>query len=72
VLLGHLLRKLEVVRRGIGHLALHLEVTQLLLLRNHAHVDVLLVRRRNLLLLMLQNLNLLCDVKLFHCASDVS
>lgn len=34
---------------------------------DHAHVDVLLVRRLDLLLLLLQQLNLLLDRQLFHC-----
>lgn len=68
LLLSHLLlRKLE----GIGvrgdieilHLALQLLelIGQLLLLWNHAHVDVLLMGRGDLLLLLLEHLNLLCQ-----------
>jgi len=50
------------------HLALHLLVWggQLLLLRYHAHVDILLVRGGDLLLLRLEHLNLLCESKLLH------
>jgi hypothetical protein len=69
LLLLHLLCKLVVVylRRHIGHLSrLHLEVAKLLLWLDHAHVDILLVGRCNLLLLLLQNLDLLCDGELFH------
>lgn len=33
---------------------------------HHAHVDVLLVRRLDLLLLLLQQLDLLLDGQLFH------
>jgi len=75
MLLGHLLRKLKLVcvRRYIGHLSLHLEVAgQVLLGLNHAHIDILLVSRSNLLLLLLQNLYLLGDGKLLHCTSSVS
>jgi hypothetical protein len=71
MLLGHLLRKLEVVVvwRYVGHLSLHLEVgTRKVLLRlNHAHVNILLVSCSNLLLLLLKNFDLLGDSELFHC-----
>jgi len=52
--------------RDIGHLALHLEVAELLLRLDHAHVNILLVRCGNLLLLLLEDLDLLCDGELFH------
>jgi hypothetical protein len=66
VWLSHLLRELEVAR-CLRHLALHLEVTQMLLRLDHAHVNILLVCCSDLLLLLLQNLDLLCDGELFHC-----
>lgn len=73
MLLSHLclLWKLEAARLGdieILHLALQLLelVRQLLLLWNHAHVYILLVRCRNLLLLLLQHLNLLGKSQLLH------
>lgn len=75
MLLRHLLRELICicVRGDIGHLPLHLEVAGKVLLRlDHAHVDILLVRRSNLLLLLLQNFDLLGDGQLFHCAHSVS
>jgi hypothetical protein len=57
MLLGHLLRKLEVVRVGryIGQLSLHLKVCtrKLLLWLNHAHVNILLMSCGDLLLLLL-------------------
>ena len=63
LLLGHLLGKLVVVDLGrdVGHLALHLEVAQLLLWLNHTHVDILLVCCGDLLLLLLEDFNLLCN-----------
>lgn len=68
LLLTHLLLwELECIGvRGdleVLHLALQLLelIGQLLLLRNHAHVDVLLVGRGDLLLLLLQHLNLLSE-----------
>ena len=69
----HLL--LELILVGVGrdieilHLALQLLklVGQLLLLWNHAHVDILLVRSSDLLLLLLEHLNLLGESKLLHC-----
>lgn len=73
MVLSHLLlRELECIGvRGyveILHLTLQLLklIGQLLLLRDHAHVDVLLVRRSNLLLLLLQHLDLLGQRQLFH------
>ena len=65
----HLLGELVVVDLGrdIGHLAWHLEVAELLLRLDHAHVDILLVRRGNLLLLLLEDLDLLCNGELLHC-----
>lgn len=67
----HLLGELVVVDLGrdIGHLALHLEVAELLLRLDHTHVNILLVRGGNLLLLLLEDLDLLCDGELFHCAA---
>ena len=67
----HLLGELVVVDLGrdIGHLALHLEVAELLLRLDHAHVHILLMRCGNLLLLLLENLDLLCDGELFHYAA---
>lgn len=70
VLLRHLLRELEVVcvRRYVGHLSLHLEVGtgKVLLWLNHAHVNILLVRGSDLLLLLLEDLDLLGNGELFH------
>ena len=68
----HLLGELVVVDLGrdIGHLALHLEVAELLLRLDHAHVDILLVRRGNLLLLLLEDFDLLCNGELFHYTGD--
>lgn len=53
----------------ILHLALQLLVLsrKLLLLWDHAHVNVLLVSCSDLLLLCLQHLNLLSECKLLHC-----
>lgn len=65
-----LLGELEGIRLlHVLHLALHLELLagKVLLRRDHAHVDILLMRSGNLLLLLLQGLNLLGDSKLFHC-----
>ncbi len=56
VLLVHLLRELVIVHLGrqVCHLTgLHLEVAELLLWLDHAHVDVLLVRCGDLLFLLL-------------------
>lgn len=39
---------------------------ELLLLRDHAHVDILLVGSGDLLLLLLQHFNLLGESKLLH------
>jgi hypothetical protein len=63
LLLGHLLGELVVVDLGrdIGHLTLHLEVAKLLLWLNHAHVHILLVCGGDLLLLLLEDFNLLCN-----------
>jgi hypothetical protein len=36
-------------------------------LRDHAHVDILLVSSGDLLLLCLQHLNLLSELELLHC-----
>ena len=66
-----LLLVLEVI--GVRYAeALHLRLKllelggQLLLLWNHAHVDVLLMSGSNLLLLLLKHFNLLLKSKLFH------
>lgn len=74
MLLAHLclLRELEadgLVDVEVLHLALQLLklIRQLLLLWNHAHVYILLVRCRYLLLLLLQHFNLLGKSQLFHC-----
>jgi hypothetical protein len=76
MLLLHLLRELKRVRmrRHIGHLSLHLEIRprQVLLGLYHAHINVLLMRRSNLLLLLLEDFDLLCDSKLFHYGNDSS
>jgi hypothetical protein len=64
--LSHRLGELEAVGRDIGDLALHLEVAQMLLRLDHAHVHILLVCSSDLLLLLLQDLDLLCDGELFH------
>lgn len=53
MLLGHLLGELKVVGGDVGHLALHLEIAQMLLWLDHAHIDILLVCCGNLLLLLL-------------------
>jgi hypothetical protein len=37
---------------------------------HHAHVDILLMGGLDLLLLLLQELNLLLDCKLFHCDTN--
>lgn len=57
-----------------GHLALvHLLArivgTRLhgLLLRDHSHIDILLMCSSDLLLLLLEELDLLLQSKLFHC-----
>lgn len=51
------------------HLTLKLLILggKLLLLRDHAHVDILLVGCGNLLLLCLQHFNLLSELELLHC-----
>ena len=73
-----LLLKLEGlrVRRDPEVLHLTLELLelrgQLLLLWDHAHVDVLLVGGGDLLLLLLQHLYLLGEGELLHCAEHVS
>ena len=40
---------------------------KLLLGLNHAEIDILLVSSSNLLLLLLQELDLLCKCELLHC-----
>jgi len=76
LLLGylHLLGELVVVDLGrdIGNLAWHLEVAELLLRLDHAHVDILLVCGSNLLLLLLEDFDLLCNGELLHCTEAVS
>lgn len=64
----HLLGELVVVDLGrdIWNLAWHLEVAELLLRLDHAQVDILLVCCGNLLLLLLEDFNLLCDGELLH------
>jgi hypothetical protein len=65
----HLLESIVVlVDLKILHLALQLLILRgkLLLLGNHAHVDILLVGCGDLLLLCLQHLNLLSERKLLH------
>lgn len=66
----HLLEGVVLVDLKVLHLSLQLFVLgrKLLLLRDHAHVDVLLVGSGDLLLLCLQHLNLLSELKLLHCA----
>lgn len=66
VLLSHLTLLWKLEGTGLGdievlHLALQLLelIRQLLLLGDHAHVDILLVRGGDLLLLLLQHLDLL-------------
>lgn len=74
MLLSHLLLLWELVGTRVGrdaqvlHLTLQLLelIRQLLLLRDHAHVDVLLVRRGYLLLLLLKHFNLLGKCQLLH------
>lgn len=67
VLLLHLLWKLVVVavRRGVRH-ALHAKILHLLLRLEHANVDILLMGGSDLLLLLLQHLELLGQLKLLH------
>lgn len=70
LLLLNLLGKLELRHSSHGALALvsrKVDGWQLLLLWDHAHVDVLLVGSGNLLLLLLQELDLLLQSQLFHC-----
>lgn len=70
-LLLHLIGELEA---GLGSQVLHLLLervisstrSQLLRWWNHAHVDILLVGRLDLLLLLLEELDLLLDCQLFH------
>jgi hypothetical protein len=65
MLLRHLLGELKVVCMGrcIGHLSLHLKVgtRKVLLWLNHAHVNILLMSCGNLLLLLLEDFDLLCN-----------
>ena len=65
----HLLEGVVLVDLEILHLSLQLFVLgrKLLLLRDHAHVDILLVSSSDLLLLCLQHLNLLSELELLHC-----
>jgi hypothetical protein len=68
--LRHLLEGIVVlVHLKVLHLTLQLLILcrKLLLLRDHTHVDILLVSCGNLLLLCLQHLNLLSERKLLHC-----
>lgn len=64
----HLLESVVLVDLKILHLSLQLFVLgrKLLLLRDHAHVDILLVGSGDLLLLCLQHLNLLSELELLH------
>ena len=80
MLLTHLLLLLWELEGGrvgrnveILHLALQLLelIRELLLLRYHSHVDILLVCGSDLLLLLLQHLYLLSKSELLHC-EDVS
>ena len=66
----HLLEGIVVlVDLKILHLALQLLILRgkLLLLRDHTHVDILLVGSGDLLLLCLQHLDLLSERELLHC-----
>jgi len=65
-LLAHLLGKLEVVGCNIWDLSLHLKIAKVLLWLDHAHVDILLMRCSNLLLLLLEHFDLLRNCELFH------
>jgi hypothetical protein len=64
----HLLEGVVLVDLQVLHLALQLLILgrKLLLLRDHAHVDILLVSCGDLLLLCLQHLDLLSERKLLH------
>ena len=65
----HLLEGIVLVDLKVLHLSLQLFVLgrKLLLLRDHAHVDILLMSSGDLLLLCLQHLNLLSELELLHC-----
>jgi hypothetical protein len=65
----HLLESVVLVDLKVLHLSLQLFVLgrKLLLLRDHAHVDILLVSSGDLLLLCLQHLDLLSELELLHC-----
>lgn len=64
---AHLTWELELIAVWNIHLALgHLEVLHLTL-RQHTHVDILLVCSSQLVLLCLQQLDLLGESELFHC-----
>ena len=70
LLLGQLLRELEVISMGrhVGHLALNwILAREMLLRRDDAHVDILLMRVLDLLLLLLQIFDLTCERELMHC-----
>lgn len=74
VLLAHLRLLWELEGRRIRsyveilHLALQLLelIGELLLLRDHTHVNILLVCGSDLLLLLLEHFDLLCQSQLFH------
>jgi membrane protein required for beta-lactamase induction len=64
-----LVGELESSLRHIGHWLQRIERTtrtKRLSRRHHPHVDILLMRSLNLLLLLLQQLNLLLNGKLLH------
>lgn len=69
VVLGYLIRELEVILRHIAHRLQRIErsiMSHGLAGRNHSHVDILLMSSLNLLLLLLQELDLLLNRQLFH------
>lgn len=71
-MLSHLVGKLESIAHGLQRIECAI-MTKGLARRNHAHVDILLMGRLDLLLLLLQQFNLLLNRQLFHCVGgDVS
>jgi hypothetical protein len=64
-LLRYLIRELESIAHGLQRIEWTAGADGLAR-RHHAHVDILLVGGLDLLLLLLQELNLLLDCKLFH------
>lgn len=69
-MLWHLVWELEGVLRHVGHGLQRIEAAtgnHRLSRGYHSHVDILLLRSLDLLLLLLQQFNLLLDGKLLHC-----